>query len=392
MNTAWQFINKDGKKMKTLKRLTAILLAVVMAVSAAGCSTKAQWSYKTQDDELAIGVYIYSVYAAYSQAQNLASSVEGYDSSKSFLDLEIQGEDDDEPLKAEEWIKEKADEMCRSILAVSKLCKDRNVTLSDERMKEIDEAAKSDWELGFNYQYYAAMGYASTPLKDILEPKGVSLDSFKQAYYTANELQYELFCNVYKVGGERAVADSELKDFFYDNYTSYKYISKSLSKSETGEDGNSTTVAMSDSEIKEIEDKFNAYADTINKGGKWDDVSKQYMTDNDTESDPTVSNTAVLEDSSLSDDLKDAIAKLKEGKASVVTVGSAESAVMYLVYKAPLADAEESSFGTDSAAEQILISYKSEEFADWIDSYAKEMDITVNSSQISKYAPKIFEK
>ena len=62
--------------MKPNIKVGSFLLAIVMMFSVfaiAGCTPTTinkEWSYKTSDNELAIGVYIYSLNAAYSQAES----------------------------------------------------------------------------------------------------------------------------------------------------------------------------------------------------------------------------------------------------------------------------------------------------------------------------------
>lgn len=67
--------------MKPNIKVGSFLLAIVMMFSVfaiAGCTPTTlnkEWSYKTSDNELAIGVYIYSLNAAYSQAESFAKSL-----------------------------------------------------------------------------------------------------------------------------------------------------------------------------------------------------------------------------------------------------------------------------------------------------------------------------
>ena len=64
--------------MKPTVKIGSLLLAVVMALSAVfatGCSMSKEWSYKTSDKELAIGVYIYCLDLAYQQAQTKAKEL-----------------------------------------------------------------------------------------------------------------------------------------------------------------------------------------------------------------------------------------------------------------------------------------------------------------------------
>lgn len=72
--------------MKPNIKVGSFLLAIVMMFSVfaiAGCTPTTinkEWSYKTSDNELAIGVYIYSLNAAYSQAESFAKKLDDYDS------------------------------------------------------------------------------------------------------------------------------------------------------------------------------------------------------------------------------------------------------------------------------------------------------------------------
>lgn len=59
--------------MRSAIKTGSLLLAVVMlfsAIFAAGCSFSPEWSYKTSEKQLPIGVYIYALRAAYGEAEN----------------------------------------------------------------------------------------------------------------------------------------------------------------------------------------------------------------------------------------------------------------------------------------------------------------------------------
>ena len=77
-----------------------------------------EWSYKTSEKELAIGVYICALRSAYSKAETKAKELEDYDSSKdSWLDMEIT-DDDGNTEVARTWIKQKAEEQCLQYLVI----------------------------------------------------------------------------------------------------------------------------------------------------------------------------------------------------------------------------------------------------------------------------------
>ena len=113
--------------MKPTVKIGSLLLAVVMACSAifaSGCSFNKEWSYKTSDKELAIGVYIYCLDLAFQQGQTLAKKLDDYDATNDkWFDLEIT-DDDGNTAVARQWMKDKAQEMCLEFLAVEKALKD----------------------------------------------------------------------------------------------------------------------------------------------------------------------------------------------------------------------------------------------------------------------------
>ena len=67
--------------MKPTVKIGSFFLAAVMALSAVlttGCSLNKEWSYRTSEKELAIGVYIYCLDVAFQQAQTKAKELEDY--------------------------------------------------------------------------------------------------------------------------------------------------------------------------------------------------------------------------------------------------------------------------------------------------------------------------
>ena len=96
--------------MKPTVKITSLLMAVLLlfSVFAAGCSLEKEWSYKTSEQELAIGVYLVAMQEAYAEAQSYASSLDGYDAnSESWLDMEITDSDGNKAV-AKDWIKDTA--------------------------------------------------------------------------------------------------------------------------------------------------------------------------------------------------------------------------------------------------------------------------------------------
>ena len=374
--------------MKPNVKIGSFLMAVVMIFSVlivSGCtpiSLNKEWSYKTADKELAIGVYIYSLDTAYQQAKSYAQELDDYDESKdSWLEMEITDDDGNKEV-ASKWIKDQAKLMCLSYLVVDEQIKKENIDVS---LASADEQAETFWNVG----QYADYGYVM-PMKDDLEPYGISLESFRYCSTEYSTKYQALFNKLYKEGGSKEVTDEELTKYFNDNYTDYSYFSVNLYTASTDEAGESTNIAMSDKEAKKVTDEIDGYVKDINNGKAYNDVIDAYMKANDIESNPATSSIENLENTSLGDEVKEALEKLDNNKATAVKVGSGENAVYYFVYKRNIKDAAKGYLADEANSAKVLSSMKGEEFDDYIEELTKKLDYEENTSAIDKYEPKMF--
>ena len=373
--------------MKQAVKIGSLLLAVMMvftAVFASGCSLQPQWSYKTSDKELAIGVYIYNLDVAYQQGLNYAKKLDDYDGTNDkWLDLEIT-DDDGNKAVARQWIKDKAQELTLTALAVEKALKDEGATVDSATMQAADEQAKTNWNVG----PYANYGYVM-PMSKELEPFGVSFDSYKYASAEVPAMQQALFNALYEKGGSQEVADEEIEKYFNENYVDYSYISANLYESTTDEAGNSSNVALSDDAIKQLTDKFDGYVKDLNGGKAFDDVSAAYTEAEGLENDPAVSNTELLKNFSAGDELKAQIEKLENGKAATVKVGEGDSAMLYLVYKKDVTAITKDYLESASNRSEVLANMKSDDFKNYIKDLIKELKYEKNAA-VDGYDPKMF--
>ena len=375
--------------MKPFMKIGAFLMAVMIAVTAVGrtpISLNKEWAYKTDKQELSIGVYIYSLRTAYSQAQNYASELEDYDeTTEAWLDLEIT-DDDGEKAIAREWIKSEAEKICLTYLALDEQVEALGIDLSGATMDSADETAQEYWDMG----PYASYGYYM-PMSDELEPYGVSYDSF--AYCTTEfDTKYSaVFDKLYGEGGEKEVTDSEFETFFKENYTDYKYFSVNLYESTTDEaEGTTTDVALSDADVNKITGQLDGYADEINKGTSYEDVINKYMEAEGLDTDPSTSGIEIVEDSTLGDEIKSALDELETNKATTIKVGEGNTAVYYLVFKGDITDDVESYVYEETNRSQLLANMKQDEFADYMDELAGKVDCEKNQSVLDQYKPELF--
>lgn len=383
--------------MKNFTKFTAVILVFIIALSTAACSLTPQWSYKTDDQELAVGVYIYALYSAYQQAQSFAQETEGYDSEagtydgdKSFLNVQIT-DDDGVTATADQWITEQADKTLRSLLAVEKEFKRLGATIDEATMQNYEASAKEYWDYGPYYSMYGEQ-YKS-PYSETFEPLGVSYESFKY-FYTASAKQQAVFDALYGVDGEKAVSDKELTKYFVDNYTSYTFFNSNLYEDveETTDDGTTqaNSVALSDDEIADIEAQYQGYVDSVNAGADVADAVDAYMADNNLESDPSTSNVEIMSESTIGDDLVDAIEKLDDNQASYKIIGEGDTKSIYFFYKESIKNQIKDYIDDEYNRDSVLSSYKNEEFEEYLDEVAASLDLSVNSA-VKKYKPAMFE-
>lgn len=378
--------------MKPSVKIGSLLLAVMMvftALFAAGCtpiSLNKEWSYKTSDKELAIGAYIYSLNTAYQKAQTYASEqLDDYDeSSDAWLDKEIK-DDDGTTQVAREWIKDQAKLMCLTYLVIDEQLVKENAEVDEATLASADEQAETYWNVG----PYADYGYAM-PMSDELEKYGVSFDSFKYCTSEYSVKNQALFDAIYNEGGSKAVADSELEEFFNESYVNYSYFSVNLYSASTDEAGESVNVALSDEDAKKLTDEIDGYAKDINGGKSFDDTVEKYMEANEVTTDPSVTNTEELENCSMGDEFKEALTELKNNKATTIQVGSGESAIYYLIYKSDIKDTTKDYLSEEANHSSVLSAMKSEEYDDYIKGLTEKLEYEENTSVINKYEPKMF--
>ena len=373
--------------MKPTVKIGSLLLAVVMALSAVfatGCSMSKEWSYKTSDKELAIGVYIYCLDLAFQQAQTKAKELDDYDGvNDKWLDLEIT-DDDGNTAVARQWIKDDAQKKCLNFLAVEKLMKDEGASVDEASQQAADEQAKTYWNVG----QYANYGYIM-PMSKELEPYGISYDSFRYCTSQYSVNYSVLFSKLYSEGGSQEVSDSELETYFTENYVDYSYIPVQLYEASTDEAGESTNVALSEDKIAEYTSEFEGYISDIDGGKSFDDVVSAYTEKHELTDSPAVDNTEQLESVSAGDQIKDALKELGNNKAVTVKVGEGDSAMLYLVYKRNSADTAKDYLESETNRAGVLNTMKKDDFEDYIKKTADDLDYEKNSA-VDGYDPKMF--
>lgn len=373
--------------MKNFSKILCVVLALVMALSAASCALSPQYAYQQDDIEIPIGVYIYYLYSAYNTAQGYAQKSDLYDSEtgkydgkKSFLKMEIT-DDDGNTAVAEDWIINKAEEDLKNAVAINTKFNELGCTIDQTEIDSTQTYYKSYWDQSYAEQF---------------EAYGVSFDSFFEAAYMLPVKESEAFKAEYGTDGPSAVSDEELSAYFKENYTSYKYFSANLytSAAEDTTDGSAETASvntpLSEDEIAAYQKDFNSYASTLSEGGSYDDVVEKYKEAYDVTDDPTTANVEVI-DADTTDELLKTIKDMKDGQAMTIEIGDDEnSKQLYLLYREPIENQLEAYTDPEQHKDDVLSSMKHEEFDDLLKKLAEDMNITL-SSACGGYKPSMFE-
>ena len=397
-----------------IKKIAASTICGALLLSMAGCADTS-WSVKKNDDEtLSVGTYIYYMTQAYSEAKEKTGK-----SGNVVLSETIDKKTGDQ------WIRDRAKELCVEQMTLDKLCKDNKINITDDEIN----ATYTDKSAFYGYYSYSDMWVMS---KQSYEAMGISENSYKNAIIKTALEKDKLFNKLYGEGGSKEVKDSELEKYFKENYVSYKYLTTSLNK--TDSNGKSTT--MTDEEKEVVKAQYERYVKIINEQGKTiDDVAAQYDKDYpsesstessskssqettssassekssqpettsseaSTESSTESSNSSTTKSSSVQssiedlsnenfvfgDEVKKKLKEMKDNEAAYVATSSA----YYFLYKTPIADEVSSALDkntTSNYRSKILHSIKDDEFDKYIEEQGKKIDYEFNDAAYNKYTP-----
>lgn len=352
-------------KIRKMFRPAALLAAAAILFGASGCADTS-WSFKTDSKTLSNGQWIYFTLSAYSAAKNEISGTESEESSENsdITKATIDGKN------AVEWMEEEAKKSAVAFLTVEKLAADNKITISEN---DDDYQAK-----------IAPAEYSYNSAKAVYDKLGVSKESYLDIVVRTSLLSEKLFDALYEKGGTQEVKDDEIEKYFVDNYTDYYYISYNMKT--TDESGN--TVDIDDVTKDDVKQRFTNYVRMLNSGSTTTEVEETYKTDFAVENVYPSQNITNLEDSYLSDELKDAIKKLEAKKATFAELDDQ----YYLIYKGDInEDARNiSDDGTSNmpSRKNLLYAMKTDDYKKYLEDQQAELKYEVNDSCISKYSIK----
>ena len=237
--------------MKNTKRIICTILAMVMALSImlTGCSRPQvtfneipQTAATYDGGELTSGQYLAFLYLEF---ENLYYNQGLYQYEMYGMDPWEQqfpyGETEEKLYLSDYIIRATQDNIKRQIV-LQQIMKDNGIEWIAEDLADINESL-------------AAMA------KDAYIDLGFNNDSYAYALKHANLNERSAFYGLYGKGGNRAIAETELKEYFEKNYVSYKAITIALT------DSNGKELDKEGEAYQKIMDRMNNYMEIYEKEG-----------------------------------------------------------------------------------------------------------------------------
>ncbi len=243
--------------MKSLKKIAAGLSAFAVAAGSFGCTPSvgsgSQTALTADGYEVKSGIFIYYTMQAYDEAVSVIS--EQNEGATPTL-KEVKNAYIDE-VESSDWIQDKAADYCKAFAAVKKEYDNIGGQLSAEDKEEAAQMA----EYYFNGDERNSLN-------------GISLDSMKEIAENSYK-EEQIFQHYYGFEGEKGCSETELKDYFDENFARVEYVTISLKDPE----GN----ALSEDDARKVRKMAEDYAAQVNKKTKaqdkmfeMDTVKKQY--------------------------------------------------------------------------------------------------------------------
>ena len=272
--------------MSKLKKIGALSVASIMAVSMAGCSDMSK--IMTVDDyDVNAGIYINYMLSEYME-QTYSEASSGTATTYNYLDKEIENEDG-KKVKLGDYLPDYAYEHTLELIAANKQFEKLGLELSSEDTEEVNNAVKN---------------YMENMTEEYLSEQGISKDSVTK-YFTAEKQKDLLFHHYYGEDGEKAVKNDDISDYLKDNYIRYKVISiprttEATTAASTSTSEEATTTQSPEEQTKaskkadqEAKSLANKYLKLAKENDNFDEVISQY--NSETQEPTTEATTAATE-------------------------------------------------------------------------------------------------
>ena len=274
--------------MKSIKKIIALALALLMVAALAGCHGKDEIAATAGDTTFTSAFYMCALINADMQARTKVDEAKAQEKEKEDTTSSTTSDADEEidyrSQKIEDkpyadWVKDTAINTLKRFAFVEAKVKELKIKVEQEAIDE--------------YEYYAQYYWSNYGYQSLFEPNGVSLATYeKYMTYTAYEDAY--FNYFYGKGGEKEISEADIKAYLSENYVIVNTLQGSLAD-------------LEDDEAAKLKDKFDSYEKRLKNG---EDFKKIYNEHNNIQEDNTTSSaTSDTEQAKPLDELAEVIGK-----------------------------------------------------------------------------------
>ena len=220
--------------MKKLKRVFAFVICAVMLFSTAACSLSQNSAVNVSGAEIDYETFLYFLDTVKSSPEDYGLKEKETDSSK---------------------LTDAAIELCKEYVVVNTWLSEAEITLSSSEKSAASDRLNNIWQVYSDY--YEKLGISKQVLMKIM---------------TAEANKDRLFYYVFDEGGEKTVAEEDIKAFYEENYVSFRAVSVYLNN--TDKDGNA--VSMTDEEKEAVKTELEVLGGKFENGQSMSEVVEQY--------------------------------------------------------------------------------------------------------------------
>ncbi len=354
--------------MKTAKRILALALVCLMALSFTACHKKGEIAVKINDYEFTSGYYACALVFADTQARSIVEENLDEDEDTTNIDYYKHKVEDTDYVK---WVEETALTNLKAIAAYKENCDQNKLELEEDTVELALANAEYLWD---------SYGYSL-----LLEPNGVGKQTFID--YTTDSYYADLYFDfLYGADGAKAIAAEDVKKELTDNYVLANVIEVDFS-------------GMGEEDKTAAREKMVGYESALKAGSRTfeeiylehNDISAEDHTHEEAEEgelEPQDHHASVLgaEDTDYASDYYEDAKKMEMGEVKLITLED-EAGLVLLVKK----DISSDPYYLDNLDTTLRNALKGDEFTEDTAEYAEKMEITVNKSAVKQFKVKKIE-
>lgn len=244
-----KILRKEQIVMKLIKRTAALLLALLMVFSMAGClHSKDEIAVTIGDVEFTSAQYLYALIQA-----DMAARQTVVDSLGEGITLDNASEIDYYSQKINkkdfvDYVEDEAIKTLKKYAAIITKCKENNIELTDEQQKEVETFVNYYWN-SYGYSY-------------MFEPNGVSKDTYTKCV-SYDYLSNAYFESIYGKEGSSPVEEKTVNETLLNNFALGNVLAVDLTD-------------MTETEKSSETAKLTDYVARINKGESFLTIYNEY--------------------------------------------------------------------------------------------------------------------